>query len=76
MSLVAKLRRRHRHTGAVAPQPHTGGQKQRWESDAEMGLHEAVRTTPAGTLEALYARVAHTPGSRVRIPTMCQPLQQ
>lgn len=75
-SCVEQLLRRHRRTGDVAPKPHAGGQKRRLESAAETVLREAVRTTPDITWEDLCARVADTPGIRVRVPPMCRALQR
>jgi transposase len=76
VSFVEKLRRRHRSPGTVAPKPYAGGQQRRLTAAAEAGLREAVRATPAITLEDLCTHVATTLGSRVSVPTMCRALQR
>lgn len=76
VSFVAKLLRRHRRTGAIAPKSHAGGHKRRLQAVAETVIHEAVRVTPAITLEELCAYVADTQGLHVSVPTMCRALQR
>ncbi len=61
---------------ALAPQPHAGGQQRRLAAPAEAVIREAVRATPAITLEALCTYVADTQGRRVSVPTMCRALQR
>jgi transposase len=76
VSFVEKLLSRHRRTGAVAPQPHTGGQKRRLEAAAEPVIHAAVRAMPDITLEDLCALVADAHSIRLSVPTMCRALQR
>jgi transposase len=76
VSCVEKLLRRHRSTGAVAPQPHAGGRQRRLGAVTEAMMREAVRATPEITLEDLCVRVADTQGLRVSVPTMCRALQR
>ena len=75
-SCVEKLRRRHRRTGTVAPKPHAGGPQRRLEAAAEAVIRDAVRATPAITVEDLCARVADTQGIRGSGPTMGRALQR
>jgi transposase len=60
----------------VAPKPSAGGPQRRITAAAEAVMREAVRPTPAITLEDLCTQVAATQGIPVRVPTMCRALQR
>jgi transposase len=76
LSFVEKLLRRHRTTGAVAPKPHAGGQRPRFDAAAQAQVRQLVRDQPDATLEELCTRAAEMTGIRVSVPTMCRLVQR
>ena len=75
-ALVRKLLRQRRQTGSIAPKPHGGGQKRRFDDTASERLREEVRKDPDATLDELCDRMEAGVGVRVCNQSMSKILRQ
>lgn len=76
LACVAKLVRRHRITGELAPKPHAGGQRPRLDIAATTLVRQLGQDNAAVTVAARCAHVAVEAGGRVSVATMCRVLQR
>jgi transposase len=76
LAFVEKVVRQHRTTGDIAPKPHAGGQKLRFDAAAQAMSRCLVRAHPDATLQELRTKVAAATGVRVSLATMCRVLQR
>jgi transposase len=70
LSVVEKLLRRHRTTGALAPHPHAGGRRPSCEAAALTQGRHLVHEQPDATLAEVCERLFAQRGLRVSVPTL------
>jgi len=71
---IYKLLRQRRHTGAIAPRPHSGGAKPKLKQSHLDVLTDLVATHPDATLDELRENLRKKTRNNVSISTICRVL--